>query len=242
MSLWLTVAGRVPMTPVEHTHQRPGPRVCPSASVRGLSPTNSRASRAALQETMGMTATGLQCEWVRVAGRPGCGSVLRGTQEIVDTLGWRTEMGANKGNGGAPLGLRPRKHHSLDMSNACKPRCSRRAVRPMAPRSTSSVIAPSRARCTAWCSSTPRACLPRRRPTRRPKRASMARPGRCQYAPAWRGSSTVIDGPWEKKSGGRVSLPILHSESRRPGFRVAARSVQSRVASPAPAASCRVCR
>ena len=55
-------------------------------------------------------------------------------------------------------------HHSLDLSIACKPSVGSPTGHPMAPRSTTSVIAPSRPRCTAWCSSTPQPSSPRLKP------------------------------------------------------------------------------
>ena len=72
------------------------------------------------------------------------------------------------GDGGTPLGLRPRKHHSIDMSNACKPRCSSPTKRRMASRSTTSAAALSRPRCTAWSNSTPRPSSPRSKPPPEP--------------------------------------------------------------------------
>ena len=49
-------------------------------------------------------------------------------------------------------------------SPSCKPRCSSPSGRRMARRSTTSATATSKPRCTAWCNSTPRPCLPKPRP------------------------------------------------------------------------------
>ena len=60
--------------------------------------------------------------------------LLRGTQEIFDTLTKTPEGRCHRGLWRLPAPNETVKHHSLDTKNACKPRCSSPAVRQMAPR------------------------------------------------------------------------------------------------------------
>ena len=69
--------------------------------------------------------------------------LLRGNQQDVHTLRWALECGRHQGQWRRTARFETVKHHGLDMSNACKPRCSSLAGRPMVPRFTTS--APPRA-------------------------------------------------------------------------------------------------
>ena len=86
---------------------------------------------------------------------------LRGNQRGVDPLMWAHGSGRNQGQWRRDARFETVKHRSLGTSNACKPRRSSLAGCPMAPRSISSGIAPSRPRCTTCFSSTPQASLSR---------------------------------------------------------------------------------